>query len=81
MADTGLSARLSAVRKPTLVVWGDSDRIADAAYGRVFADAIPGAQFQLLSDSGHLPQIETPEALLDVVWAFAESHAVTRPTG
>jgi len=81
MADTGLSARLSAVRKPTLVLWGDSDRIADAAYGRVLADAIPGAQFQLLSDSGHLPQIETPEALLDVVWAFAESHAVTRPTG
>jgi len=45
----------------------------------VFAHAIPGAQFQLLTDSGHLPQIETPEALLDAVWAFAESHAVTRP--
>src|SRR6266542_2588828 len=48
MGDAGLSARLAAVRRPTLVVWGDSDRVADAGYGRAFADAIPGAQFQLL---------------------------------
>ena len=80
MGDAGLSSRLAAVRTPTLVVWGDSDQIADAGYGRAFADAIPGAQFQLLTDSGHLPQIETPEALLDAVWAFAQSHAPIRPT-
>jgi len=80
MADAGLSARLSAVRKPTLVVWGDSDRIADAEYGRAFAAAIPGARFHLLKDSGHLPQIETPETLLDTVWAFAASHSSTGST-
>jgi pimeloyl-ACP methyl ester carboxylesterase len=76
MGDAGLSARLAAVARPTLVVWGDSDRIADVEYGRAFADAIPGSQFHLLTGSGHLPQIETPEALLDAVWAFAESHFV-----
>ncbi len=80
MSDAGLAERLAAVTRPTLVVWGDSDRIADADYGRALADAIPGARFQLLLDTGHLPQIETPLQLLDAVWAFAESHAVMRPT-
>jgi pimeloyl-ACP methyl ester carboxylesterase len=74
MNDAGLRDRLARVSKPTLVVWGDSDHIADADYGRAFAKAIPGARFQLLPDSGHLPQIETPTQLLEAVWAFAESH-------
>jgi pimeloyl-ACP methyl ester carboxylesterase len=80
MKGAGLVERLASVTTPALVIWGDSDRIADADYGRAFADAIPGARFQLLKDTGHLPQIETPEQLLDAVWAFAESHALMRPT-
>src|ERR1700674_1943472 len=80
MKDDGLNERLAGVTTPTLGVWGDSDHIADADYGRAFADAIPGARFQLLRDTGHLPQIETPAQLLDAVWAFAESHALMRPT-
>jgi pimeloyl-ACP methyl ester carboxylesterase len=77
MNDARLSKRLAGVTTPTLVVWGDSDRIADADYGRAFAEAIPGARFELLRDTGHLPQIETPAQLLDTVWAFAESNALT----
>jgi pimeloyl-ACP methyl ester carboxylesterase len=80
MNDAGLAERLAGVTTPTLVLWGDSDRIADVDYGRAFAHAIPGARFQLLRDTGHLPQIETPGALLDAVWAFAGSHALMRPT-
>jgi pimeloyl-ACP methyl ester carboxylesterase len=80
MNDAGLAERLAGVTTPTLVVWGDSDHIADADYGRAFADAIPGARFQLLRDTGHLPQIETPGALLDAVWEFAESHPLKHPT-
>jgi pimeloyl-ACP methyl ester carboxylesterase len=75
MNDAGLSDRLAGVTKPTLVVWGDSDQIADSDYGRAFAKSIPGARFKLLRDTGHLPQIETPRQLLDAVTAFVESHA------
>ena len=71
MLDPTLAERLSAVRVPALVVWGDSDRIADAGYGRAFAAAIPGAKFELLSETGHLPQLESPAALLDVIRNFA----------
>jgi pimeloyl-ACP methyl ester carboxylesterase len=75
MNEAGLDERLAGVTTPTLVVWGDSDRIADAEYGRAFAKAIPGARFQLLRDTGHLPQIETPGQLLEAVSAFVESRA------
>jgi pimeloyl-ACP methyl ester carboxylesterase len=74
MTGAGLAERLAGVRTPSLVVWGDSDQIADATYGRAFADAIPGARFQLLKDTGHLPQIETPDQLLDAIWEFVETR-------
>ncbi len=75
MGDSGLAERLAEVTTPTLVLWGDSDRIADADYGRAYAEAIPGARFQLLPNTGHLPQIETPGQLLDAIWAFADGDA------
>jgi pimeloyl-ACP methyl ester carboxylesterase len=52
---------------PTLVIWGDSDRMVDPEYGRAFAAAIPTARFELLKDTGHLPQVETPGQLLEAI--------------
>jgi pimeloyl-ACP methyl ester carboxylesterase len=78
MIDPTLEGRLAGITVPTLVLWGDSDRIADPDYGRAFAAAIPGAQFQVLPDTGHLPQLETPDQFLRAVWAFADSHAPNR---
>jgi pimeloyl-ACP methyl ester carboxylesterase len=73
MSDPTLTERLAAVTRPVLVVWGDPDRTVDADYGRAWAPAIPGAQFELLADTGHLPQLESPQGLLDVIRAFAPS--------
>lgn len=62
-----------------LVVWGEADRIADPDYGRAYASAIPGADYELLTEAGHLPQIETPQKLIDTVWAFVDRHARQKP--
>jgi pimeloyl-ACP methyl ester carboxylesterase len=75
MMDRTLRGRLSAAAVPIRVIWGESDRIADPEYGRAFADAIPNAEFVLLTETGHLPQLETPERLVPVVWDFADAHA------
>jgi Predicted hydrolases or acyltransferases (alpha/beta hydrolase superfamily) len=75
MADPGLHGRLAAIACPTLVIWGEADRIADPGYGRAYAAAIPGARFELLPGTGHLPQLETPEQLMPAVWNFAEAPA------
>ena len=50
------------------MLWGDSDRIADRDYGRAYASAIPLAKFQLLPDTGHAPQQETPDQVLRAIW-------------
>jgi pimeloyl-ACP methyl ester carboxylesterase len=74
MMDPGLRQRLDGVTVPCLVVWGESDRIGDPVYGRAFADAIPGAEFELLSETGHMPQLETPEKLLTTITSFTDRH-------
>lgn len=81
MTDPTLRGRLADSTDPTLVVWGDADRIVDPDYGRAYADAIPGARFELLHESGHLPQLETPDALRSLVWSFADAHATPPAPG
>ncbi len=68
--DPTLMKRLETVTAPTLVIWGDSDGIVAPDYGRAFAAAIPTARFELLSKSGHMPQIETPDQLLTAIRNF-----------
>ena len=81
MTDTTLRGRLASVTVPALVVWGDSDQMVDQDYGRAYAAAIPGATFVLLTDTGHVPQIETPEQLLTPVWDFVAAHARVQQPG
>jgi pimeloyl-ACP methyl ester carboxylesterase len=74
MTDPGLIARVAQITVPTLVVWGDSDRIVDPEYGRAWAAAIPGAEFRLLTDTGHVPQIESPAKLLGAIREFTAAR-------
>jgi pimeloyl-ACP methyl ester carboxylesterase len=75
LSDPTLLSRLGGITTPTLVVWGESDGMLDADYGRTYAAAIPGSDFHLLKASGHVPQIETPDQLLEVVWEFVDADA------
>jgi pimeloyl-ACP methyl ester carboxylesterase len=78
MTDPSLRGRLAGITVPALVVWGESDRMFDPEYGRAYAASIPGATFTLLSATGHVPQIETPEQLLDPIWEFAAAQGAAR---
>jgi pimeloyl-ACP methyl ester carboxylesterase len=75
--DPKLQRRLRYVTIPVLVAWGESDRVADLAYGRAYAQSFPNARFELIPEAGHLPQIEQPERLLDLVRKFALSIRAT----
>jgi len=72
--DPTLQARLNTVRVATLVVWGDSDGIADADYGRAYALSIEGARFVVMERVGHLPQLEAPDRIVPLVYDFAASQ-------
>jgi pimeloyl-ACP methyl ester carboxylesterase len=73
MADPGLRGRLTAIAIPVLVIWGAADRMIPVEHGQAYADGIPGARFRLITDAGHLPQLETPDELLAAVRDFAAS--------
>jgi pimeloyl-ACP methyl ester carboxylesterase len=73
MTDPTLLGRLKELDLPVHVIWGESDGIAGPDYGRALAAAIPGAHFTLMSGTGHMPQVETPEELLGVI--FDLGHA------
>jgi pimeloyl-ACP methyl ester carboxylesterase len=73
MTDPTLAGRLGSLEIPALVLWGDSDGIVDAGYGRAYAAAIPMARFQLLPDTGHSPQLETPDQVIHAIWDSADT--------
>ncbi|OLR93725.1 alpha/beta fold hydrolase [Actinokineospora bangkokensis] len=74
MHDPGLRARLSAVAIPVHVLWGESDGIVDLDYGRAYARAIPTADFRVIPGAGHLPHVEQPELVRDLVLAAAPAR-------
>jgi pimeloyl-ACP methyl ester carboxylesterase len=67
MADPTLLGRLDNITIPALVLWGESDRIVEPAYGRAYAAAINGARFEVLAATGHMPQMETPDLVLKAI--------------
>ena len=73
MTDPSLAARLATLEIPALVLWGDSDQIVDVGYGRAYTAAIPMAQFQLLPETGHSPQLETPGQVIHAIWDSADT--------
>lgn len=70
MHNPALRRWLHRIAVPTLVLWGESDRIVRPDYGRAFQQAIPGAQFQLIPAAGHYPYLERPDAFVASVTAF-----------
>jgi pimeloyl-ACP methyl ester carboxylesterase len=65
-----LTRRLHRIDRPVLLLWGESDGIVTPAYGRAYAERIPGARFELISGAGHVPQIEQPAAFVEFVVRF-----------
>ncbi len=61
---------LEQIRVPVLVIAGDDDPIAPAEGMEEMARAIPGAQFVLIPDSGHLSPLEQPKAVSAAINAF-----------
>jgi pimeloyl-ACP methyl ester carboxylesterase len=72
MHDPLLRGRLAEVAIPTLVIWGDSDGIVSADYGRTYADSFIDVRFELVNEAGHLPQIEQPAATFALIDAFVQ---------
>jgi pimeloyl-ACP methyl ester carboxylesterase len=52
--------RLGEVACPTLIVWGDSDRVVTSRDAAVYQELIPNARKVIYDDTGHMSMIERP---------------------
>jgi pimeloyl-ACP methyl ester carboxylesterase len=65
-----LAARYNTITLPTLILWCDHDRIVPLDVGLKLRRAMPNSTFKLVSDCGHMPQEEQPEATLRLIRGF-----------
>ncbi|WP_290805936.1 alpha/beta fold hydrolase [Herbiconiux sp.] len=67
MHDPSLAGRLGSLALPVELVWGDDDGIVPVSYARFWLDALPQAHLTVVPDAGHLPHVEQPQAVRDVL--------------
>jgi pimeloyl-ACP methyl ester carboxylesterase len=58
LPDKGLVRRLRRIKAPTLVVWGEKDKLAPSQYADDFVKGIPDARAEFLPDAGHMAPYE-----------------------
>ncbi|MGB8331284.1 MAG: alpha/beta fold hydrolase [Polyangiales bacterium] len=61
---------------PTLIIWGEDDRIIPVEHAYAAHAAIPGSWLEIIEGVGHYPHCEAPERFVDSLTEFIES---TRP--
>ena len=76
-------ARAARVQAPTLLVWGDRDRLVDVAIAPRAARTYPDVRLLVLRGVGHVAQMERPDvvarAFLGMLEELAERGAVPQP--
>jgi pimeloyl-ACP methyl ester carboxylesterase len=67
-----------AAEVPTLLIWGERDRMIPASHGRAANDAMPGSRLLLYEGAGHFPHLDQPmrfaEDLLEFIRATAAAE-------
>jgi len=59
--ETGFARRLGEIAHPTLIVWGEEDRVFPLAVGEELQRTIKGSSLVRIPNAGHIPQWERPD--------------------
>lgn len=68
--------RYATITAPTLLLWGDDDRVTPLRFGRRLAREMPHADLQVFADCGHIPMIEAANQTTRVLAAFLAADRV-----
>lgn len=68
-----LRSQLGRLDRPTLILWGESDRILGTKDAEGFHRAIPHSQLVWVPECGHVPHLEKPEFVSEAIAQFAAS--------
>jgi pimeloyl-ACP methyl ester carboxylesterase len=62
--------RLYLADMPTLIVWGERDRIIPIAHAYKAHEVIPNSRLEVMKGVGHFPQAEEPERFAEILTSF-----------
>jgi pimeloyl-ACP methyl ester carboxylesterase len=74
--DPNLQKWLHRIDVPTLLVWGDHDRLFPKDYALAFQRLIPGAQAVIIPDCGHIPHVEQEDAFVRALETFLGARRI-----
>jgi pimeloyl-ACP methyl ester carboxylesterase len=57
---------------PTLIVWGERDRIIPVAHAHDAHEAMPASRLVIFEESGHFPHSEEPQRFIEVLTEFVD---------
>jgi pimeloyl-ACP methyl ester carboxylesterase len=60
------------IAAPTLLVWGERDRLVPPALAGAWLKAIPDARLEVIAGVGHVPMLEAPDAFNEIVNGFLD---------
>ena len=73
IANTRLEKRLPLIQQPTLIAWGEKDRVMPRSYAQFIASKIAGeSRIAIIEGAGHLAELDRPQELAREVLAFAD---------
>jgi pimeloyl-ACP methyl ester carboxylesterase len=73
------SARVSEIKVPTLILWGQQDHLIPLALAERFHQDIANSRVEIFAELGHVPQEENPQVTVNALKAFlAEQTAPSR---
>lgn len=70
--DPKLAERLHRIACPTLLLWGDDDRLVPPAYGEAYRKHIPQADLKLIRECGHLGMFERETQFVETIAQFCQ---------
>lgn len=68
--DADLREKARQIGVPAICIVGDEDGSTSVETVAGLAKSIPGSRFEIISGAGHLPCVETPERLADIILVF-----------
>jgi pimeloyl-ACP methyl ester carboxylesterase len=74
--DPHLHKWLHRIHVPTLLIWGDDDRLFPKDYAFAYQRLIPGSKVTVIPDCGHVPQIEQRQAFVTALEGFLDNKRV-----
>ncbi|MCZ6544413.1 MAG: alpha/beta hydrolase, partial [Chloroflexi bacterium] len=73
MFNRQLPPLLPEVATPSLLVWGEHDRVIPLDCAKQYEAALPNATLEIVSGAGHLVEMEQPETLAALITGFVDN--------